>query len=613
MKTSYTFQHNSGLKVPYSSLLLGKLCEAFKINGILDGTLKANKKTIQGFWTGKRNLEHDDIVAIVNFFTDKIVPKELTFGQGILRNDSLLNVVVHNSLMNYLYHWDQMALALNQGVIAFSNQQHMNMCLLRLPIMDVGLRLGALKAIHTVEGKGNVFVDDLLNGEALKSIFISMKSQTAHCTWSEFANHIDIHEQNLFEWFRSGYLPTDEKITKISRKLDLTPQGKVELKWKLRFVSAFERIKGQIKSGVGDKFYEDIMDGLQQIVDAAHDYLIIPAQFNGTLWLQGAIWEVVAHGARCKLAKSLLEGLSLKTLPRMGSMNQEDFKGLSNNWVERLQSHFQQLNLSSLSEEERKSLFPSEMLKEMPKDAPLYDLFFERALEMGLCFGRIFITDKDRNGTFIKMPQSPTMKYHRQIEQAENAASLQDYPKAFRHYEKAIAIMPTDPTVYFKYGGSLFMLGRKDQNWESLLKAKTMCEKSVELCKIHDGDYDLLGNAQNEIGSILNMMAIMANSDSKKVYFELAEEAFNKAEEYFGESSHHWMCRGYNDMCLEKYQSALRAFDKAEEFHNNKDFPAKFHIRKYQTYVQLGMKRKASTLKNKLTKLGINLPDSTNS
>ena len=608
MKTSYTFQHNSGLKVPYSSLLLGKLCEAFKIKGILDNDLKANKKTIQGFWTGKRNLEHDDIVAIVKFFTDNIVPKELAFGQGILKDEDPLSVVVNHALKEYLSHWDQMALALNQGVIAFSNEQHMNMCLLRLPIMDVGLRLGALKAIHTVEGKGNVFVDDLLNGKALKSIFTSIKNQTAHSTWSEFANHIGINEQNLFEWFKSGYLPTDTTIASINRKLDLPPQEKVELNWKLRFVSAFERIKAQIKSGVGDKLYEDLMDGLQQIVDAAHDYLIIPAKFMPEIWLQSAIWEVVAHGARCNLATSLLEGLSLKTLPRMGSMNQEDFKGLSNHWVERLQSHFQELNLSSLSVEEHKSLFPPEMLKEMPQDAPLYDLFFKRALEMRLCFGRIFITDDHRKGTFIKMPQSPMMKYHRQLQQAEEAASLKDYPKAFGYYEKAITIMPADPTVYFKYGGSLFTLGREMQNWESLLKAKSMCEKSVELCKINEGDDDLLGNAQNEIGSILNMMGLMANIKSRNVYLELAEKAFEKAEKHLGESSHHWLCRGYNDMCLENYQSALQAFDKVEKFHNNKDFPAEFHIRKYQTYLQLGMKRKASALRNKLIQLGIQLP-----
>ena len=123
MRTSHTFTHNSGLKVPYSSLLLGKLCEAFEIKGLLDEELKANKKTIQGFWTGKRNLEHNDIIAIVKFFTDNKIPKELSFGQGILRDGPLLNTVVHNSLMNYLYHWDQMALSLNQGVIAFSNKQ----------------------------------------------------------------------------------------------------------------------------------------------------------------------------------------------------------------------------------------------------------------------------------------------------------------------------------------------------------------------------------------------------------------------------------------------------------------------------------------------------------
>lgn len=607
MKTSFTFQHNSGLKVPYSSLLLGKLCEAFEIKGLLDADLKANKKTIQGFWTGKRNLDHDDIEAIVDFFIKNIIPKELQFGQGILKDEDRLCVVINHALKTYLYQWDRMAIVLNQGTIAFSNTQYMNMCLLRLPMMDVGLRLGALKAIHTVEGKGNVFVDDLLNGQALKSIFTAIKDITAHSSWSEFAYNKGINEQNLFEWFKSGYLPTDTTIASIIRKLELNSQEKVELQWKLRFVSAFERIKGQIKSGVEEEFYEDLLKGLQQIVDKTHEYLVLTSQMDETNWLQGGLWDVLSHGVRCRLGRSLSEVLAQNANPRMGSMNQEDFKGLSNHWVERLQNHFQQLNLSSLSTEERKSLFPQEMLNEMPEDFP-FDKFNQLVLETGLCFGRIFITDEDRNATFTKMPMSPIMKFHRQLQQAEDAASLHDYPKAFRHYENAITIMPTDPTVYFKYGGCLFTLGREMQNWQYLLKAKTMCEKSVELCQKDDSDEDLLGNAQNEIGSILNMMGLLANMESRNVYLKLAEEAFEKAEKYFGDSSHHWMCRGYNNMCLKNYQGAKNDLEKAEKCHNNALLPAEFHLMLYQTYLELGLKRKADTLRNKIIQLGLNIP-----
>ncbi|MCG8420918.1 MAG: tetratricopeptide repeat protein [Proteobacteria bacterium] len=597
MKSYHTVNSTDGLRLPHSGFVIGRLAHALRLKTALrEDWNGASYKTVQRYFKGDR-IAPETVELILDALVESLVPRGLK-----LPDDAGLDLTLHdlisNSIRFYAQRWDHFVAEVNSHVYPVQEESDLPIPVLRLVMLDLGIRLGAWGILLELRsGEIIEWGSDWLKKVTIGAL-IDKRRHDVSMTVADLAHKVGVSEQSIEAWRGGHSFPTSNHLEKVARTLS-KGGDRSTIEYQLRLAVGVQAVHRHLMSLCGEERINDMVEAMLLTAKHVHDRLIGPVreepppefrtQFAPFDWdekmeatkaeMRPRLWNLVFHGARCPTGEFVTF-----LLAEVSALNQEvsaDFLGLSGDWSGRVH-HWMQVLGSAPRAIEYLRHHVRENWKSPPDDVEMLGRF---AIEMQLRMaGYDFKPPADWQT--IRISPDPFGKAMNRALQAERASSVDDHASAIEHYRHAVNHQPLNASLHFKLGAALWQQGlRGDPDRVDMAlveEALLECRMAVQL----DPEF---GNARNEIGIILSNIRRS----------EGAEAAFAEAEPYHGHHSHHWFCRGNNLIALGRLQDAKHAFERAIEL--TKDgvhVRAMIHLA--AIFMALGEKHKARRLGNKV-------------
>ncbi len=539
--------------------MIRRLAEAFRVRSALrDGLHGRAYKTAQRYFAGER-IEPETGDAILAALVDAAIPHQLRVESDPDGGGRSLRHHVLDGLRYYARRWDRFVADVNTGVYPVTSPADLPIPVLRLVVLDVGLRHGCWLALQEVLGRTPPPVPpSWLDSRSLRTLMDELREE-GDLTVEELADRVGVSAQTIESWRGGASLPTNEHIEQLAKALSGEAGDRVRIEYRIRLAVGCEAIYRGLTQLCGESRIQDMIEAL--VLTA----IIIRNSFIGPLhcdrppgldletasewrrlrdsvdeWLPPRLWNVVIHGAACPVGAGLAQQMSANTTLRPDVA--ADFRALPGDWVARCQ-HWMQF-LGSV---------PNEMahLKSYAEATGAFPVEFAEGVGPSIVEERLRMARFDGPPSpehrLVRLRLPPDVRGLGHIESARRAEAVGDLRAAIAAMRAAVGLEPTSAVRHFYLGCYLWQHAWRDTHdiagmEEGLLE----CHLAVQF----DSEF---GNARNEIGIILSNLR----------RHEEAEVAFAEAEPYFGEHAHHWLARGNNYLGLKRYEEARAAFEKA--------------------------------------------------
>jgi Flp pilus assembly protein TadD/transcriptional regulator with XRE-family HTH domain len=551
MSGYHTRLSEAGIRFPSSGKLIGQLAEALRLKAVLkEDWDEASYKTAQRYLGGIRVTTSTD--NIIDTLVGTLVPNSLR-----IDGDRRLLDLVAQVLKASARAWDRFIAEVNARCYPVDITGDLVYAVLRLALLDIGLRWGTWIASRIVEGGGSPWdrawiqttaVRDYIDERWRAKIQDSRDERTLADRLKRLADCTGVSQRTVESW-RKGAVPTNQHIESLARALGTSGGERQRFEWELRLLFGFRALRKKLQTCCGVHRVDDALEAMTETASFVADYyqkLVCPPdgawrQQAGEL-LDLAPWmlqetrmrDLILDGARSELG--CLFSAMLSDAARCYPEVATDFRALSRDWTRRTQYWLMVLGRAPREVESLRKYAAANWGWSDDDVAAIAPVLQEHKLRMA------GFMNQPGPAAVLVWESAPAFEAaQNRVEQAERAESICALDEAAEHWHRAVELQPQDPYLHFKLGCCLWQLDM------SLAEdALTACHEAIRL----DPEF---GNARNEVGIILSNLGRHVD----------AETAFAKAEAYHGTHAHHWYARGRNYICLERLEEARDAFKRA--------------------------------------------------
>ncbi len=538
MKTYRTAGSDEGLRLPHSGIIVGRIADALRLkDGLRDALGDSGYKTAQRYFGGAR-VEPDAVDAILDSLVYALVPAGLALPTCAGVTESLQTFIA-GGLKFYARMWDRIVAEMNSLCYPVSAQRDLPIPVLRLLVLDVGLRWGAWANLQVLRGEKANLLPWWIDDAAIANLIDRWRAQRGGLSREALAASVGVTVQAMAGWRSGEALPTNAHIEAIAGALSAGPTDRQVNEYLLRLVVGVRSLHRDLTNICGRERIDDMMGAMARTAQIVHETFVIARTGMNENAIAPQLWNAVFYGARCPMGAALADMLASKAAFRQDVS--ADFTALRGDWAERAQYWMKFLGTVPDAIENLRC-FNAE--KEM---------FAEKDVERvgtGIVEERLRMSDFDwappTGWKTYSVSMPPEMKAANCAEAAQRALSLNDFDEALKHLRQALKHSPLNAALHFYLGAVLGTHGLRSADL-------AMMEESVMECRLAYQMDPEFGNARNEVGIILANMRRHAE----------AEVAYAEAEAHYGHHAHHWFCRGSNYLALERLDLARLAFEKA--------------------------------------------------
>lgn len=558
MSAYHTTRSEDGLRFPSSGKLVGYLAEALRLKAVLrEDWSTASYKTAQRYLAGTR-VSAETVDDIISTLASTLVPNSLR-----IDDDRQLAEVVARALRSSAHAWDVFAAEVNAHCYPVDAAADLAYAVLRLALLDMGLRWGAWIASRFVTGKASPWdrawiermaVRDYIDEKWLAGRRDGKAPRGPHQLsdrLKKLAKATGVSQRMVESW-RKDAIPENKHIESLARALSKSSAERQRCEWELRLLFGVRALRRRLYRLCGEARIDDAIGAMTETALFVSDYyrrLLCPpkstSQDTQTLldlapWMlaESRMWDLILRGAQSELGVvfTTLLSDSAQWRPEVST----DFQALPGDWVRRCQYWLRLLGRAPREVEFLRQYATAEWGWSDDDVAAVAPATLEHMTRMAG-----FANRPDSDGPTVRVIAPPFEAAINRVEQAERAKSVGDLAKATEHMHRAVELQPQNAGLQFKLGCYLWQLAF-EQHRPLVEEALAACREAVRL----DPEF---GNARNEIGIILSNVG----------RYDEAEAAFGEAEPYFGREAHHWYARGRNYVCCDRLGDAREAFEKA--------------------------------------------------
>lgn len=511
------FRSGEGIRYPRSGELVGRVAELLRIKGYLRDGWAASYKTAQRYFSGEPINETKDLVRTL---VEALVPEGFALPAVVTEPEADVRHWMSDVLCDALRRWDFFVGRMNGGSFPLVDHDLAPVPLLRLLVLDVGVRCAAYLVLMGAEPPGaSPWLEHDCLGRAIDAL------RRNDLTLAKLAEKAEVSDNTLNAWRTGASVPTDANLAALTDALGGEPAAAL----RLRIAAGITATRKHLAMLCGSERIDDLVAAMLTTIRVAHRILKfapIPDEVR-----TARLRELVLEGARATAGERLVQ-----LLAESSPLNQEvqaDFAALGGDWQERLSYWAHTIAIVRRA--------APEMAKHM--NIPLHEA--ERlapAVEQMVLQMRDYDRVPDPKMQLVVVKGDAFTSAMNRIVQADRAMSTGDLVGAIAHTRRAVELQPENAEMRFFLGARLGRLMAHGDR-ACLEEALEQCRTSVRLAPTWD-------KPRTEIGVIL----------SNAGRLEEAEAAFREAEPLAEDVAHFHFARGNNFVWLRDLASAAESF-----------------------------------------------------